>query len=207
MIVGNGDIAEQHGAAIDAADFVVRFNDCRSYGPGGTKTDAVAVCNTGRPGFAMSRGADWKTNPAVVEAAEIWCTRDSARFAAMRGELAVRHPELDDFCDDYSGDFAAFAAATGKRLYSVPAETHVGLDAALATIGAAPYVVPSSGLLVIADVLAHVAQPDDSVTIAGFGHQGWEWHPFAAEKRLVDGWAKEHRLMRLSRYFESCPEI
>ncbi len=28
----------------------------------------------------------------------------------------------------------------------------------------------------------------DEVTLAGFGHMGWEWHPFAAEKQLVDAW-------------------
>lgn len=41
---------------IDLSDIVIRFNDCRSMGAGGSRTDVVAVCNTGRPGREMSEG-------------------------------------------------------------------------------------------------------------------------------------------------------
>ena len=47
VIVGNGEIGDGLAEAIDAADLVMRFNDCRSVGPGGERTDIVAVCNTG----------------------------------------------------------------------------------------------------------------------------------------------------------------
>jgi hypothetical protein len=50
-------------------------------------------------------------------------------------------------------------------------------------------------MIVIADVLEN--QPDDEVVIAGFSCRGWEWHPFAAERQLVDRYEAEGRLRRL----------
>lgn len=197
VIVGNGPVPEGLAGVIDAADVVIRFNDCRSMGQGGERTDIVAVCNTGRPALAMLSGECWKASAAVRQAREIWCVRTSEMFAAMRPVLAVSHPDLDDFCDDYTIGFETFARATGRRLEVVPAAVHHALDAALAAFDPAPYVVPSSGAIVIAHVLGTVAAAGDHVSIAGFGHEGWQWHPFAAERRWVDTQIAAGRLYRL----------
>ncbi|MEK1931987.1 MAG: Urease operon accessory protein, partial [Pararhizobium sp.] len=68
VIVGNGPVPQGAASVIDAADLVIRFNDCRSCGAGGEKTDIVAVCNTGRPALAMLGGGRWKSNAAVRQA-------------------------------------------------------------------------------------------------------------------------------------------
>ena len=196
MIVGNGEIETGLSGAIDAADIVMRFNDCRSVGSGGSKTDIVAVCNTGRPGKKMLEEAGWKSNPAVLSATSIWCVRDPQKFAALRTPLVVTHPELDDFCDDYTHGFAAFAGATGKDFHIIPAATHERLDRELAAYHPAPYVVPSTGLVAIAEFLENFRLPDDHVYLAGFGHQGWEWHPWKAERKLIDQYVTEGRLHR-----------
>ena len=64
MIVGNGDVPEGSAARIDAADRVIRFNECRNFGSTGSRTDVVAVCNTGRPARAMLSRA-WLDSPPV----------------------------------------------------------------------------------------------------------------------------------------------
>lgn len=186
MIVGNGDVDAGVAPDIDAADVVMRFNDCRSAGPGGTRTDIVTVCNTGRPGRRMLEDPAWRDNPSVRAAGSIWCVRDPAKFAAIRAPLAVTHPELDDFCDDYSEGFRAFAGDTAKSFHIVAAETHNALDAELAAYDPQPYVVPSTGLVAIAEWLRNIRQAGDRVSLVGFGHQGWEWHPWEAERRWVD---------------------
>jgi hypothetical protein len=196
MIVGNGEIAEGAAKEIDAADLVVRFNDCRSMGAGGSRTDVVAVCNTGRPARAMLGSAEWRKSPAVASASEIWSVRDPGKFAALRGPLSLSHPELDDFCDDYTDQFTAFCQATGKRHVVIDRSVHEGVDAALAAYEPGSYVVPSSGMIVIAEVLAR--HPDDDIAITGFSHTGWNEHPFAAEKRLVDAYVSLGRLRRLA---------
>ncbi|MBN8949270.1 MULTISPECIES: Urease operon accessory protein [unclassified Rhizobium] len=196
MIVGNGEIAAGAATVIDAADLVIRFNDCRSMGAGGSRTDVVAVCNTGRPARAMLGSAEWRKSPAVAAASEIWSVRDPGKFAALRAPLAISHPELDDFCDDYTDQFTAFCQATGKRHVVIGQSIHEGVDAALADHDPGSYVVPSSGLIVIAEVMAR--HPDDDIAITGFSHTGWEEHPFAAEKRLVDAYVSRGRLRRLA---------
>jgi hypothetical protein len=195
MIVGNGEIGEGAIGVIDAADFVIRFNDCRSYGVGGSRTDAVAVCNTGRPAKAMLGSQQWRAHPCVASAAEIWSVRDPEKFEALRAPLAVSHPELDDFCDDYTDAFGAFCAETGKTHLVIDKSVHEAVDAALSAFDPAPYVVPSSGMIVIAEVLSKFA--DAEVVLAGFGHAGWEWHPFGAERQLVDTYVAAGRITRL----------
>lgn len=195
VIVGNGDVAPALAATIDAADLVIRFNDCRSMGAGGSRTDVVAVCNTGRPARAMLGSAEWRKSPAVASASEIWSVRDPRKFASLRAPLAISHPELDDFCDDYTDQFTAFCQATMKRHVVIEQSVHEGVDAALAPYEPGAYVVPSSGMIVIADVL--LRHPNDDIAITGFSHVGWSEHPFAAEKQLVDAYVSLGRVRRL----------
>lgn len=197
VVVGNGPVRQGVAQAIDAADLVIRFNDCRSVGRGGTKTDIVAVCNTGRPALEMLGGGRWKASPAVRAAREFWCVRAPETFAAMRPALAHSHPDLGDFCDDYTDGFVSFAKATGRSLSIIPAAVHQELDASLAAFDPPAYVVPSSGLIAIAHALETFAGEGGPILLAGFGHEGWPWHPFAAERRWVEGQIATGRLARL----------
>jgi hypothetical protein len=196
IIVGNGEIAEGAASEIDAADMVVRFNDCRSFGAGGSRTDIVAVCNTGRPARAMLGSAEWRKSPPVAAASEIWSARDPRKFAALRAPLALSHQELDDFCDDYTDQFTAFCRATGKRHVVIDQSVHERVDEALSAHEPGSYVVPSSGLVVIGALL--LLHPDDDIAITGFSHTGWDGHPFSAEKRLVDFYVSLGRLRRMA---------
>lgn len=194
MIVGNGMVAEGAGAAIDAADFVVRFNVSRNGGTAGSRTDVVAVCNTGRPANEMLDGPEWRDSPAVRAAREIWSVRDPQKFAALRPRLAVSHPGLDDFCDDRTEDFSRFAEASKKVHTVIPAHVHEAADAALSAYAPGAYVVPSSGLVALFYVLAEPRFSGSKIMLAGFSHEGWDGHPFAAERRLVTGLAAGGRL-------------
>lgn len=198
MIVGNGPVAEGTAAIVDAADFVVRFNFSRNYERAGTRTDAIVVCNTGRPAHAMLGSAEWRESASVLATAEIWSVRDPAKFAALKPVLAVSHPHLDDFCDDRTEDFAAFALSSGKLHSIIPASVHEDVDAVLAGHGEEPYVVPSSGLIAMFHILCHARFVQSEIVLAGFSHEGWDGHPFAAERRLVDSLVAEGRLRRLS---------
>ena len=200
MIVGNADLSQGEQSLTETADVVIRFNDCRSAGPLGGRTDIVAVCNTGRPGKTMLGEPGWRANPCVAAASEIWSIRNPEKFAALSAPLAISHPELDDFCDDYSPGFGAFCADAGKTHYVLPAATHDRLDAELAAYSPPPYVTPSTGLVVIAEFLASRARADDTILLAGFGHHGWEWHPWEAERRWIDARIREGRL---ARYFDT----
>lgn len=194
MIVGNGPVDALAAARIAEAAYVIRFNDCRSFPDSRGRTDVVAVCNTGRPGLAMLSSRSWRRHPAVRDAAEIWSVRDPQKFAEMRGPLSARHPELQDFCDDHTAGFAAFAAETGKLHRILARSIHEQVDAQLAAFDPPPYIVPSSGAIVIAAALQWF--PDRAVALAGFSHQGADCHPFPAERRFVDALVAAGRLHR-----------
>lgn len=203
MIVGNGPVHEGAAPLIDAADLVIRFNGSRNFGSAGRKTDIIAVCNTGRPGAAMLADPAWRDSEAVSRTAEIWSVRDPDKFADLKPHLAISHPELDDFCDDYTDGFEAFATAKGKRHRIISRAVHEALDKTLMALDAEPYVVPSSGMVVIQALLLDPAHAKDTILLAGFGHSGWDGHPFEAERRLVDQHIASGRIMRLQPLFAS----
>lgn len=194
-IVGNGSFESHEAVMIDACDLVIRFNDCRSLGRGGSRTDVVAVCNTGRPAHGMVRQRAWRELPAVAGASEIWCVRDSMKFAELKSGLA---PGLEDFCDDYTAEFAEFAAETGKAFKVIPRRHHDRIDIELKAIRSAEYIVPSSGLMAIAYVIEEAADVGDRVMLAGFDHEGWNGHPFDAERVLIERYIVEGRVRRLT---------
>lgn len=150
VIVGNGSFSRGEARAIDGSDLVVRFNGCRSVGEGGRRTDIVAVCNTGRPAAAMIGNGEWRNSPAEKSAAEIWCVRETSRFAELKPVFAIQYPELNDFCDDYTESFASFATNTGKSFAVIPRRYHDLLDLELRGLMPGAYIVPSSGLITIA---------------------------------------------------------
>lgn len=88
-IVGNGPIANETAAIIDSHDFIIRFNDCRSFGPGATRTDVVAVCNTGRAAKKMLESEEWRSHPGVLEASEIWSVHDPT-LNSMTSAMIIR---------------------------------------------------------------------------------------------------------------------
>ena len=196
-IVGNGPVAEGAAAIIDAAQLVIRFNGSRNFGSAGTRTDIVAVCNTGRPAAAILADPLWRQSSAVRDCTEIWSVRDPEKFAQMRPRLASSHPDLLDFCDDYTAAFASFALANGKTHRIIGRSVHEDLDVQLAAYRPAPYIAPSSGLLVLHAVLNDPDHAEDAILLAGFGHEGWDGHPFAAERQLIDAHISSGRLIRL----------
>lgn len=198
MIVGNGPVPEGAADVIDAADLVIRFNMTPGFPASGRRTDVLAVCNTGRPAKAMLSSDAWLDGDPVRGCAEIWSVRDPEKFRALRPQLAVTHPGLDDFCDDYTESFARLAVSGGKVHRIIPRRVHEAVDDELVAEQPGDYVVPSSGMVVVAHVLADPAFSGDTICLAGFSHEGWEGHPFAAERRLVDSRIASGGLTRLS---------
>lgn len=197
VIVGNGSFSPDEADRIDRCDLVIRFNGCRSAGEGGVRTDVVAVCNTGRPAASMIGQTSWCAHPAVRSAGAIWCVRDGLKFVELKPLLAKQYPLLDDFCDDYTEHFASFAAVSDKSFAVIPRRYHDLLDLELRALMPGRYVVPSSGLIAIAYVIGEVADPGERVFLAGFSHQGWDGHPFDAERALVERLIAQGHVRRL----------
>ncbi|NSZ17600.1 Urease operon accessory protein [Agrobacterium vitis] len=197
MIIGNGEVPQEVADAIDAADMVIRFNGARNFGMAGHRTDVMAVCNTGRPAKAMLADCAWRNSPAVDISGAIWSVRDPAKFEAMKPDILVNFPELDDLFEDQTDNFAEFARSNGKDHVVLPALAHEAAVAALDPYDPGLYVTPSSGLVVMSHVLHDPAFAGDRIFVAGFSHTGWDGHPFAAERQVIDAHIEAGRLTRL----------
>ncbi|MBB4006524.1 Urease operon accessory protein [Allorhizobium taibaishanense] len=197
MIIGNGDVPQEVADAIDAADLVIRFNNVRNFGRAGRRTDIVAVCNTGRPAKTMLRSRTWRNSRAVSESGAIWSVRDPVKLEAMKPEVLQDFPELEDLFEDHTEDFDAFARSGGKDHFVLPGSTHESAVAALTPYDPGSYVVPSSGLVVVSHILQDPTFAGDTVFLAGFSHEGWSGHPFAAERQLINAHIEAGRLTRL----------
>ncbi|MBS7544187.1 Urease operon accessory protein [Ancylobacter oerskovii] len=194
IIVGNGSIDPSLAAFIDTHDLVIRFNGCRSFDQAPSRTDVVAVCNTGRPACEMLGAPGWSRHPAIRAATEIWSVRPPRFFAAERARIVREHPQLADLCDDFTDGFIAFCERTAKRHRVISEAIHRRTARALLPHAPAPYVTPSSGLIVIEHALAH--WPEARIAVAGFDHTGWWGHPFDAEARLVEHYVRQGLLQR-----------
>ncbi len=194
MIVGNGEIGENGRVAAAKADFVIRFNECRSYASSSCRTDVIAVCNTGRPGKRMAEADEWRNLPAVRDTVEIWSARDPALFREMREPLAQTYPELDDFCDDYTDAFDRFCKMSGKQHVVIDRAIHAFADDAISALAPPSYVVPSTGLIAIVETLRRF--PSADIALTGFNHTGWAGHPFSAERQIVDQYVAAGSLTR-----------
>jgi hypothetical protein len=197
MIVGNGDIAQEVAPAIDRADMVIRFNGSRNFETAGSRTDVVAVCNTGRPAKAMLKDVAWRESVPVRDCAAIWSVRDPQKFKDIKPDVLANFPDLVDFFDDCTEDFESFSAQRGKEHYVLPASIHDGVEKDLKAYQPERYVVPSSGIMVMAHVLNDPAFAGDEIAFTGFSHQGWNGHPFEAERQLVNAYVAAGRLTRL----------
>lgn len=195
-VIGNGAIDHRYAATIEAHDLIIRFNDCRNFQDCATRTDVVAVCNIGRAAKKLLASPEWRNCQCVSEASEIWSTRDPLILPAMKRRLADSHPDLDDLCDNHTDDFGLFCEQTKKQHVVIPQSSYEAVVLELAAYWNGSYVTPSSGVIAISGALARF--PNASITLAGFGHEGWEGHPFSAEKLLVDTWCKTTRVMRLA---------
>ncbi|MDQ0473888.1 Urease operon accessory protein [Labrys wisconsinensis] len=189
-------MSDQGRQTVLSADLVIRFNDCRSAGEDAWRTDVVAVPNSGIDGKAIVENPSWVTVPGIAAAAEIWCVRDPVWLDAIRPEFVRAYPGFEDMCIDYSGGIQEICDRHGKRLRILSAATHQRLDEELAAFSPPPYAVPSSGLIVAADVLWNVASTVDRIVVAGFSHQGSGEHPWVAEEQWVDRKVAEGKLFR-----------
>ncbi|WP_349963440.1 glycosyltransferase family 29 protein [Rhizobium sp. ZPR3] len=194
-VIGNGAVDRRYAATIESHDLIIRFNDCRNFEECATRTDVVAVCNIGRAAKKLLSSPDWRNRPCVLEASQIWSTRDPLILPAMKRRLAESHPDLYDLCDDHTNDFGLFCAQTKKQHVVIPQSSYEAVFEELTAYWSGSYVTPSSGVIAISGALARF--PNATITLAGFGHEGWEGHPFSAEKLLVDIWCQTTRVRRL----------
>jgi hypothetical protein len=189
-IVGNGPIDPLHADEIDAHDLVVRFNGCRNYGMSGHRTDYLVLTNTGEPARQFAYDPLALNAHAVEAAGRILLARPPNLVAS---ELR-RFPDDREYWETFDPDL--IGRIRHKRWAYMRANIYRRARAVLRLYGAKKSDQPSTGILAI----FHIAQQlrrqmrHSSITLYGFTHQGWDRHPWNAERQLIDerwrGWVR-----------------
>jgi hypothetical protein len=187
-VIGNGPVSPANALFIDDYSIVVRFNQCLQFGIYGTKTDILVFSNSGYSGEQLIGDPSYIQPGALESAGEIWLVRPpdilAERFAAAR-------IKEQGFYRDYTRDIIEKLIG-GKRYYVFSRAEYERVERALMSRGARNFAMPSSGILAI-DRLLDI-YPGHKVDLYGFNHSGWPFHPWRAEKKLID------TLERITRY-------
>ncbi|OXT02100.1 hypothetical protein B7H23_04010 [Notoacmeibacter marinus] len=194
-IVGNRPDDFGEGEFIDAADRIYRFNN--AFGFGGQTGHRISDLVVVNYGGAM---AEW-LDEATLE--------QSPAFAAAQRIILPIHPDKDHAVVPplTAGEWAELDGPPlterairrfshrGKRVRLLPATCFIS---AATAIGIEPLrrnsPAPSSGYLLVSAILERT-HPDQTVTIHGFGFEGWNGHDFDAERRWFARQASAGRLI------------
>jgi hypothetical protein len=199
VIVGNAPLGYDYSGLVDAADVVVRLNDCKRYlGRSGTKTTILCVNNSGVPARGYIAQTPLLTNPLCGGVGEFWFPRDM--HTHLRWVRRVRHDRDHEYQDLTDGIVAANRLFT-KTLVRGSAAMNDALYTTLQTIERAngvpdrSFECPSTGALAMAWALADPRFREHRVVLVGFRFEGWEGHPWRAERQWVDEHVRSGRVV------------
>lgn len=185
FLVGNGPTSDL-SKMIDAGDVVIRMNKVPTYGKTtGTKTDILVLVNTGTPGEELLSAKGVAKNKAFKGARQIRLPCSPARVIQRRAAYPERAHQLTEF-----SHLTKLPAYNGKIISFVPYQILVDLEAKLDSP------MPSTGMI-LTEQLVMTRQPGDTIYLVGFGHEGWDGHPWAKEKALTDSYVEQGLLVRV----------
>ncbi len=170
-IVGNAPGIGAAAGVIDAADYVVRFNNAAGFGDlTGSRVTHLALVNRGGQMREWLEDRDFLKRP-VVQAAQA--------FILPFPLLAAEENGPEPIC--WTREALARLRPSGRPIHILPQSLHDRARRLLAphTRGCPN---PSTGFLVTLALLLDRACHADPVRAYGFGFDGWPGHPWAAER-------------------------
>ena len=170
-IVGNAPGAGACGAAIDAADSVVRFNNAPGFGGGtGHRVTHLALVNRG------GQTREWLADRRFLERPVV---RAARAFILPFPMLPAEHNVPEPIC--WTREMLALLRPLGRPVHLLPEALHRQARTLLDTGAAAPP-NPSTGFLVTLALLLGRPAAARPAQAYGFGFAGWPGHPWAAER-------------------------
>ncbi|MCJ2090031.1 hypothetical protein MKK88_29175 [Methylobacterium sp. E-005] len=170
-IVGNAPGIGAAGAAIDAADSVVRFNNAAGFGGGaGRRVTHLALVNRG------GQTREWLANPTFLKRPVV---RAAQAFILPFPTLPAAQNVPEPIC--WTREMLALLQPLGRPIHLLSDALHARAHSGLAPWTAGPP-NPSTGFLVTLALLLDRAAHAPPAQAYGFGFAGWPGHPWAAER-------------------------
>ncbi|MEZ4909288.1 MAG: glycosyltransferase family 29 protein [Saprospiraceae bacterium] len=168
IIVGNALLKKDLSKFIDSSDFVIRCNDCISFGGNtGTKTDVLCIRNNGAPALKFIKNKSVNKLPRFPNLSEVWFPR----FVL---------PEFD-----YKDQIISSNGLHGLRYRSFSKELNEKVCENIRIESKREIVVPSTGFLLINYILEEPEFNCYDKFIAGFSFEMSFEHSSNIEKNIV----------------------
>lgn len=183
-VVGNAPELSDQGVAIDAADWVVRFNNAAGFGGvAGRRVTHLALVNHG------GQMAEWLGDPGFTARPVV---RQAGSFLFPFGSKPQDEANVDGDGRDWTAEALARLAPLGRPVAVVPepvrqeAERLLGIEQGQ---GGAP----STGFLIALHLL-EMLPTTATIDIHGFGFSGWPGHQWERERAWFEDQAARGRL-------------
>lgn len=185
-IVGNGPVGAGSGAAIDAADVVIRFNEPWQLPDEiGSKTDILFLVNSGKSMQARLANDLYLDSKLFREAKEIILPYHPSVIAKYH-----RRPNLLSWLKGRRADWTwQTIEALGKRGKPVTVLPASSYEKSCEELGIPrtqmQKLFPSTGFIAIRYALDRFLSPEWHVELHGFGWTGWKRHDWERERSWV----------------------
>jgi len=190
FIIGNGNLPRTLSARIDAADYVLRFNEPPLATAGaagaGIKTDCLMLCNSGKPMQLKLASEQFHLSPFFMAAEEVILVYHPAIIRRFFKKPLITSRLLQGRKRDWTKQALEKLGGMGKKITILPPQFYLEACADLGLKGDdLKHVFPSTGYLGIHYVLQQYPLDEWHITLTGFSWQGWKRHAWAAEESWV----------------------
>ncbi|HHV68104.1 MAG TPA: hypothetical protein GXX48_10745, partial [Ochrobactrum intermedium] len=183
IIVGNAPLPRDLSAEVDAADFVVRFNEPKqSIGMSGTRTDLLMLATSSKPMQRRLRDPGFVQTPTFKAAKEVM-------LAYHPSIIRKYHPRpnflsrLKGRRGDWTMQTIEVVGSAGKEIRIMPPQFYLaGCKELGVTEENISKVFPSTGFFGIWYMLEKCPQESWDVKICGFTWEGWKRHTWGDER-------------------------
>ncbi|KAB2711645.1 hypothetical protein F9K88_09755 [Brucella intermedia] len=187
IIVGNAPLPRDLSAEVDAADFVVRFNEPKqSIGMSGTRTDLLMLATSSKPMQRRLRDPGFVQTPTFKAAKEVM-------LAYHPSIIRKYHPRpnflsrLKGRRGDWTMQTVEVVGSAGKEIRIMPPQFYLaGCKELGVTEENISKVFPSTGFFGIWYMLEKCPQESWDVKICGFTWEGWKRHTWGDERSWVE---------------------
>jgi hypothetical protein len=187
FVVGNGPIKEDMSGIVDAADFVVRFNEPKkSIGMSGVKTDWLFIANAGKPMQRRLESPDYFSSAIVAAARRIFLVYHPDIIEAYHPK-----PNFLSKAKGRRGDWTRAAILSygraGKEVTILPPAFYEDSCKALGIPSSQmKSIFPSTGYLGIRYILNDFSPENWNINLCGFTWEGWKRHAWGDELRWAE---------------------
>jgi len=199
FIIGNGALPKDLSVSINAADYVLRFNEPPIFAGGqgwsGVKTDCLMLCNSGKPMQLKLAAQEFLLSPFLQAAQELVLVYHPSIIRRFFSQPLITARLIHGRKRDWTWEAIEKLGSLGKKITILPPQFYLQACAELGIDSAdLSKIFPSTGYLGVWQMLQQCPPDEWLITLVGFSWQGWKRHDWQREEKWMRSRVKSGRL-------------